>query len=84
MKITSETTAIVTGGASGLGAAVAEALAAAGAHVTVFDMNAEAGEAKAAELNGAFQKVDVSDPDSVAAGIAAKAPPCYRLGSGTR
>ncbi|WP_238368127.1 SDR family NAD(P)-dependent oxidoreductase [Mesobacterium pallidum] len=71
MKITSETTAIVTGGASGLGAAVAEALAAAGAHVTVFDMNAEAGEAKAAELNGAFHKVDVSDPESVAAGIAA-------------
>lgn len=70
MRISAETAAVVTGGASGLGAATAEMLAAAGAHVTIFDMNDEAGAARAKELGGAFCKVDVSDPESVAAGIA--------------
>ncbi|WP_172295568.1 SDR family NAD(P)-dependent oxidoreductase [Pseudoruegeria sp. HB172150] len=70
MQISDKTSAVVTGGASGLGAATAEALAKAGAHVTIFDMNEEAGPAKARELGGTFCKVDVSDPDSVAAGIA--------------
>jgi len=62
--------AIVTGGASGLGAATARGLAAKGLRVAVFDLNADAGEALAAELGGVFCKVDVSDPASVAAGIA--------------
>ncbi|MDF0601348.1 SDR family NAD(P)-dependent oxidoreductase [Psychromarinibacter sp. C21-152] len=70
MEISAATAAVVTGGASGLGAATAEMLGGAGAHVTVFDMNEEAGAAKAQELGGAFCKVDVSDPESVAAGIA--------------
>lgn len=61
--------AVVTGAASGLGAAVAEALAAKGALVTIFDMNEEAGMAKAAELGGHFARVDVSDASAVASAM---------------
>ena len=61
--------AIVTGGASGLGAAAAAALRNAGLHPVLFDLNVDAGLAKAADLGGLFVKVDVSDPDSVSAGI---------------
>ena len=43
-------TALVTGGASGIGAATAKALAEAGAIVTIADINAEAGEKYAQEL----------------------------------
>lgn len=71
MQISGDMAAVVTGGASGLGAAVAEALAAAGAQVTIFDMNEEAGRAKATSLGGHFERVDVSDPSAVAAGFAA-------------
>jgi len=71
MKISSETPAIITGGASGLGAAVARVLSEAGAPVTLFDLNQEAGEALAAELGGTFVRVDVSDAASVKAGFAA-------------
>ncbi|QFT59346.1 3-oxoacyl-[acyl-carrier-protein] reductase FabG [Sulfitobacter sp. THAF37] len=62
---------IVTGGASGLGAATAQRLAQAGLRVTLFDLNAQEGEAHADRIGGAFSRVDVSDPASVAAGIAA-------------
>jgi NAD(P)-dependent dehydrogenase (short-subunit alcohol dehydrogenase family) len=62
-------TAIVTGGASGLGAATATALADAGLKVALFDLNADKGEAHAASLGGIFCKVDVSDPESVRAGL---------------
>jgi NAD(P)-dependent dehydrogenase (short-subunit alcohol dehydrogenase family) len=62
---------IVAGGASGLGAATARALATAGARVTVFDRDAAAGAALAAEIGGNFAPVDVTDEVSVAAGIAA-------------
>jgi NAD(P)-dependent dehydrogenase (short-subunit alcohol dehydrogenase family) len=70
MQITKDTAAIVTGGASGLGLATARALAAAGARVTIFDLNREAGEAVAAEIGGAFAKVDVLSDDEVEAGFA--------------
>jgi NAD(P)-dependent dehydrogenase (short-subunit alcohol dehydrogenase family) len=63
--------AIVTGGASGLGAATAQKLAANGAKVTLFDMNAEQGEALAAEIGGAFIKVNVTDDAAVADAVAA-------------
>ena len=61
--------AIVTGGASGLGGATAELLAAQGAKVTIFDLNEEAGRAHAAQIGGLFAKVDVSNEASVTAGL---------------
>jgi len=69
MHITENTTIVVSGGASGLGEAVARGLAAAGAKVGIFDLNEERGQAVASELGGAFAKVDVSDPASVAEGF---------------
>jgi NAD(P)-dependent dehydrogenase (short-subunit alcohol dehydrogenase family) len=71
MEIWSGQAAIVTGGASGLGAATARALAGRGMRVAVFDLDAEAGLAVAAEIGGRFERVDVSDPASVATGMAA-------------
>ena len=70
MLIDSSTAAVVTGAASGLGKATAEALAAAGAKVAVFDVNAEAGEAVAKALGGVFCNVDITSEDSVVAGFA--------------
>ncbi len=62
--------AVVTGGASGLGEATARALAAAGAKVAIFDLNAERGEAVAAEIGGTLCVVDVTDEASLHAGFA--------------
>ncbi len=62
---------IVTGGASGLGAATARALAAAGARVTILDRDAAAGAALAGAIGGGFAPVDVTDEASVAQGVAA-------------
>jgi len=70
MKIDSTTSAIVTGGASGLGKASAEALAAAGVKVAIFDVNEEGGEAVAKAIGGIFCKVDITSEDSVVAGFA--------------
>jgi NAD(P)-dependent dehydrogenase (short-subunit alcohol dehydrogenase family) len=64
-----DTSVVITGGASGLGGATAELLASHGAKVTVFDLNTEAGEAIAARIGGRFEKVDVTDESSVAAGL---------------
>ena len=61
--------AIVTGGASGLGKATAQMLAAAGAKVAVLDLNADAGEAVASEIGGVFVATDVTDDVSVAAAL---------------
>ena len=57
--------AIVTGGASGIGAAAARALAARGAKVVVADLNEEKGQAIAEEIDGAFVKVDVTKTDDI-------------------
>jgi NAD(P)-dependent dehydrogenase (short-subunit alcohol dehydrogenase family) len=62
--------AVVTGGASGLGAATARLLSAHGVKVAIFDMNAEKGEAVAAELGGVFCNVNVTSDESVDAGFA--------------
>ena len=61
--------AIVTGGASGIGAAVARRLADRGARVVVADLQAEKGEALAAEIGGEFAAVDVTDSVQVAAAV---------------
>ena len=61
--------AIVTGGASGIGAAVARQLAARGAKVVVADLNAEKGEELANEIGGVFAPVDVTKTDQIKAAI---------------
>jgi NAD(P)-dependent dehydrogenase (short-subunit alcohol dehydrogenase family) len=61
--------AIVTGGASGLGGATAERLAKAGAKVTIFDLNADLGQAHATAIGGHFIKLDVTDEVAVEAAI---------------
>lgn len=64
--------AVVTGAASGIGAAIAQAFAAKGAHVALLDMNLEAASARAAELPGARAfTCNVTDAASVGAAVAA-------------
>jgi NAD(P)-dependent dehydrogenase (short-subunit alcohol dehydrogenase family) len=63
------TAAIISGGASGLGEATARALAAAGSTVVIADLNADRGEAVAAEAGGKFVQTDVSDEASVTAAV---------------
>ncbi len=70
MKLDTSVSAVITGGASGLGAATAQALAALGVKVALFDLNAELGEALAQALGGVFCKVDVSSDADVDAGFA--------------
>ncbi|GGC64821.1 SDR family NAD(P)-dependent oxidoreductase [Chelatococcus reniformis] len=70
MKLDSSISAVITGGASGLGAATARALAAQGVKVALFDLNEEKGEALAKELGGVFCKVDVTSDDDVDAAFA--------------
>ena len=62
--------ALVTGGASGMGEASARRLAAAGATVVILDRDAAKGETVARELGGAFAPADVTNEDDVAAGVA--------------
>ncbi len=62
--------ALVTGGASGLGAATARMLAGEGARVAVLDRNADSGARCAADIGGVFCPCDVSEGQSVAAAIA--------------
>ncbi|MVT00084.1 SDR family NAD(P)-dependent oxidoreductase [Devosia marina] len=85
--------AFVTGGASGLGAATARALAAAGASVGIFDRDADKGRVIADELGGQFFAVDVADAASaetaVDAAVAALGTPtvlvnCAGIGTAAR
>jgi NAD(P)-dependent dehydrogenase (short-subunit alcohol dehydrogenase family) len=69
MKLDSSISAVVTGGASGLGEGTARALAALGVKVALFDMNAKRGEVVAAEIGGLFCKVDVTSDADVIAGL---------------
>jgi 3-hydroxyacyl-CoA dehydrogenase/3-hydroxy-2-methylbutyryl-CoA dehydrogenase len=63
--------ALVAGGASGLGAATVRALHEAGARVLIADLNAEQGEALASELGerASFAEADVTEPDAVQAAV---------------
>ncbi|MBB6253357.1 SDR family NAD(P)-dependent oxidoreductase [Nitrospirillum iridis] len=70
MKIDPSVSAIVTGGASGLGLATVRALRDAGARVAIFDMNEETGRQAAEATGAAFVKCDVSTDDSVDAAFA--------------
>ncbi len=60
-------TAIVTGGAHGLGLATARAFAKAGAKVFIADLRDDLGESAAAQIGGRYVRTDVSDSDAVAA-----------------
>ena len=70
MELQQGMAAVVTGGASGLGKASAQALADLGLKVTIFDVNEEAGEAHAQAIGGTFALVDITDEQSVVDGFA--------------
>jgi NAD(P)-dependent dehydrogenase (short-subunit alcohol dehydrogenase family) len=61
--------AIVTGGASGIGAAVSRLLAERGAQVVVADLQEDKGKQLATEIGGAFARVDVTDTDDIVAAV---------------
>jgi NAD(P)-dependent dehydrogenase (short-subunit alcohol dehydrogenase family) len=65
--------ALVTGGGSGLGAATAEALAAAGARVLAMDLREDAAAEVAARIGGGSAAGDVADPEAVEAALDAAA-----------
>jgi len=66
----SGTSALVTGGASGLGEGTARLLASRGAKVTIVDMQDDKGQALASELGGTFIHTDVTDTEQVEAAVA--------------
>ncbi len=70
MKLDSSIAAVVTGGASGLGAATARQLAAHGVKVAIFDLNADLGEALAREIGGVYCPVNVTSSPEVDAAFA--------------
>lgn len=71
MKIHPDICAIVVGGASGMGEATVRALRSRGARVAVLDLNAERGQAVAAQTGACFHPVDILDEDSVVAAFEA-------------
>lgn len=71
MQLNDQITAVVTGGASGLGAATSRALAAKGVKVAIFDLNEGLGNKLAMDLGGAFFRCDVTDEASIDAALAA-------------
>jgi NAD(P)-dependent dehydrogenase (short-subunit alcohol dehydrogenase family) len=70
MKLDNTISAVITGGASGLGAATARRLASHGVKVALFDLNAELGEALAKELGGVFCQVNITSSAEVDAAFA--------------
>jgi NAD(P)-dependent dehydrogenase (short-subunit alcohol dehydrogenase family) len=65
------TSAVVTGGASGMGEATSRRLAEEGARVMVVDRDATKGEAVAADIKGLFCEADVTDDESMRAAVSA-------------
>ena len=70
MKLDSTISAVITGGASGLGAATARRLASHGVRVAIFDLNEELGEAFAKEIGGVFCKANVTSSEEIDAAFA--------------
>jgi NAD(P)-dependent dehydrogenase (short-subunit alcohol dehydrogenase family) len=69
MQLNRSVTAVVTGGASGLGEATARELAAAGVRVAIFDRDKAKGEKVAADIDGVYCEVDVTSEQSVVDGF---------------
>lgn len=69
MKIKSDISAIVSGGASGLGAAVVRRLSSIGSNVTIFDKNESLGKKLAEEVGCNFEKIDIENHRSVKRGL---------------
>ncbi|AEB84065.1 SDR family NAD(P)-dependent oxidoreductase [Alicycliphilus denitrificans] len=70
MQLNSDIAAVITGGASGLGAATARRLAGHGVKVAIFDMNEALGQALSSELGGVYCNVDVTSEEQVDAAFA--------------
>jgi len=70
MQLGADVAGVITGGASGLGAATARALAAKGVKVAILDLNATAGEAVANEIGGLYAPCDVTSEASADAALA--------------
>ena len=70
MKLDQSVSAVVTGGASGLGAATVRHLASMGVRIAIFDLDEARGQAVADELGGVFCAVDITSDASVDAGFA--------------
>jgi NAD(P)-dependent dehydrogenase (short-subunit alcohol dehydrogenase family) len=66
--------ALVTGGASGIGAAIARRLSAEAAEVVIADLNADGAQQVASEIGAEAAALDVADPDAVASVVAAEGP----------
>jgi NAD(P)-dependent dehydrogenase (short-subunit alcohol dehydrogenase family) len=69
MELNSTVSAIVTGGASGLGEATSRALAKHGVKVAIFDLQKDKGETVAQQIGGIFCEVNVTSDESVAEGF---------------
>jgi NAD(P)-dependent dehydrogenase (short-subunit alcohol dehydrogenase family) len=70
VKLSSSISAVVTGGASGLGAATARMLASHGVKVALFDLNTDLGEPLAEQIGGIFCNVNVTSSPEVDAAFA--------------
>jgi NAD(P)-dependent dehydrogenase (short-subunit alcohol dehydrogenase family) len=70
MQLDSSISAVITGGASGLGRATAELLASHGVKVAIFDLQEDLGEALAGQIGGVFCKVNVTSTSEVDAAFA--------------
>ena len=69
MQVNENISAVITGGASGLGEATARELSKRGVKCSLFDLNVEKGEAVASEINGTFCEVNVTEEESVVKGF---------------